>query len=142
MIQTDEHADINLDFQRARDLVAEPHRRVDFWLGVALAFLSCLFLYPSFVLFRLYQTSGEYLQLYGHELTVQEFIRQNVSLVAAASNIERQRDAMTQQRKQELLASLLQDLQKELRTALPRISDESLGRKIEECLNAQLPDLD
>src|ERR1044071_6088790 len=77
-IQTEEHADINLDFNKARALVAATHRRVDFWLGAMLIFLVCVLSFLSFVLFRLYAKCFAHLTPYGYKLTVPMFIRQDV----------------------------------------------------------------
>jgi hypothetical protein len=134
-----------LDFQKARALIREPHDQVNFKLSLALIALLAVMLPSVLKLVRLYRKSSQYFQLSGHELWFEVFLFQDLSQVASVARtryFQQQREQQIQQRKEEMLMSLRQELEEKLRSGFENLQDEHLRQRIVECINAQPPDLE
>jgi hypothetical protein len=144
-VPPDANASMNIDFDKARALVRQPHDKINFWLLLALTCFGLMPLYCSFALAYLYQKSSQYLRVYGEHLAFSDFLRQDMThraLVARAKYLEQEHQRQAQQRREAMEASLRQDLEEKLRFALGNLHDESLRTRVEECLNAKSHDLD
>jgi hypothetical protein len=144
-VPPDAHANIDIDFDKARALVRQPHDKTNFGLSLALTCFGFVLLYCALLLIYLYRQSSRYLRVYGESLAFSDFLRQDMTQrasLARAKYLEQEHQRQAQQRKEAMEASLRQDLEEKLRFALANLHDESLRKRIEECLNARSHDLD
>jgi hypothetical protein len=144
-VPSDSKANIDIDFEKARTLVRQPHDKTNFWLSLVLACLGLVALHCALVLIYLYRQSTRYLWAYGESLAFSDFLRQDMKQrgsVVRTKYLEQEHYRQAQQRKDAMEASLRQDLAEKLRFALGNLHDESLRKRVEKSLNAKSHDLD
>jgi hypothetical protein len=144
-VPPDARANIDIDFEKARGLVRQRRDKINFRLSLALASLSFVSVYFVFALAYVYRRSSLYLRLYDAMLTFSDFLRQDLEQTASVARtkyLEQERQRQAQQRKETMEASLHQNLDQKLHFALENLHDESLRKRIEECLNAKSRDLE
>jgi hypothetical protein len=145
LVQPDAKGNIELDFEKARALVRMPHDKINFRLSLALVFLTATPFALILRLASLYRESSQNFQLYGQGLSLRDFLFQDVSQNASVAKnkyFEQQREQELQQRKEDALIATRRKHEEKLRTALENLDDENLRQRIEDCLNAQPPDVD
>jgi hypothetical protein len=142
-VPPDAQANIDIDFEKARALVRQPHDKINFWFSLALTCFGLMLLYCAFALAYIYRKSSQYLRVYGEKLAFSDFLRQDMkqrASVVRAKYLEQEHQRQAQQLKEAMEASLRQDLEEKLRFALGNLHDESLRKRAEESLNARSHD--
>lgn len=136
-------ASIEFDYGDLRAEVAQRHRNVDVALTWLLVGAVALFLFFLRKLGLLYRRSAQYSRLYELKLTPGVFVKANIATQLNAARrqyFERQHQAQERLRAEEKLRALTTTWQEGLRSALPNLIDESLRRRVQECLDHEPPD--
>jgi hypothetical protein len=136
-------ASIEFDYGELRAEVAQRHRKVDIALTWLCVGVVALLLFLLRKLWLLYRRSAQYFRLYELKLTPGVFVKENIATELNAARrqyFERQHQAQVRLRADEKLRALTTSWQEGLRSALPNLIDESLRRRIQECLDHQHAD--
>ena len=136
-------ASIEFDYGELRAEVAQRHRKVDIALTWLCVGVVALLLFLLRKLWLLYRRSAQYFRLYELKLTPGVFVKKNIATELNAARrqyFERQHQAQVRLRADEKLRALTTSWQEGLRSALPNLIDESLRRRIQECLDHQHSD--
>lgn len=143
-IPADEHASIDIDFEKARTLVRQPHDEANAWLMRIIPALAFCGLCLALSSIQPYRKASWYLLSYGDHLTFWKFLTQNINQRASTVRLryyERERIRQEQERKAAAQLVLRDDLEERLRFALTNLQDEGLRQRIQRCLYDS-PDLE
>jgi hypothetical protein len=144
VVPPDAHANINIDFDKARALVRQPHDKINFWLSRVITVLIFCALCFTLSFIEPYRKLSRQLRSYGDRLDVFDFLTQDMNQRASAARTkfhEKERERQEQELKAATEQALRQDLEEKLRYASANLQDEGLRQRIQQCLN-QSPDLD
>ncbi len=144
-ISLDTRADITLDFEQVRALVRERHDQLNFQLSLMLVFLGAMPFCVAGMLLLQYKNAFRHLQQYEQRLTFGVFVFHDLNDMTSAAqskHIARQMEIKTQQRTKDALHSFHQELELGLRSALERLHDADLRKRVQDCLSVPLPDLE
>ena len=142
-IPADEHASIDIDFEKARALVRQPHDKANAWLMRIISALVFCGLCLALSLIQPYRNTSRYLLSYGDQITLWKFLTQNIGQRASTVRIryyERERARQEQGRKAAAELMLREDLEERLGSTLANLQDEGLRQRIQCCLSDS-PDL-
>jgi hypothetical protein len=122
-VPPDEHTSIDIDFEKARALVRQPHDEVNAWLMRIISALVFCELYLALSLIQPYRKTTRHLLAYGDHLTFRNFLTQNIGQRASGARMryyERERARQEQERRVAAELILREDLEERLRSALPQ----------------------
>jgi hypothetical protein len=137
-VPADERAGIDIDFEKARHLVRQPHDKANAWLMRIISALAFCEFCLALSLSQPYRNVSRHLFSYGERFTVWNFLTQNLGKRESAARMryyesERARQEQERRMAQELM--LREDLEERLRLALVNLQDEPLRLRIQECLS-------
>jgi hypothetical protein len=139
-VPADTHASIDIDFEKARALIREPHDKLNSWLMRIIAIFIFSEFCVSLLLLKTYEQAAGYFRSYGDHLSLSEFLQNDLDRRATAVRTryyDQERQRQEQERKAAAESTLCQDLEERLRFALANLHDEELCQKIQLCLNSK-----
>ena len=143
-VPVDERAGIDIDFEKARDLVRQPYDKANAWLMRIISALAFCEFCLALSLSQPYRNVSRHLFSYGERFTVWNFLIQNLGKRASAARLryyERERAQQEQERRMAQELMLREDLEERLRLALVNLQDGPLRLRIQEYLSGS-PDLE
>jgi len=143
-IPSNGHVSMDIDFDKARALVREPHDKANAWLAGTISGLAFGEFCLALLLIRPYKKASKHLSLYKDRLTFLDFLTRDMSQRLSVSQTryyQQERERKEQECKVNAELNERYDLEERLRFAMSNLQHPQLSQKIEKCLS-QPPDLE
>jgi hypothetical protein len=130
---------LEVNLEEARAEVAKPHESANLVLALLLGSITVLLLATVWRLGWIYTAVSRYFCIYHSGISVGDFLGENLSQKMDTERrryIEQRRRLQEQDRERERLRLVLVQWEENLRAILPRLTDDELRRRIQECLEA------